>query len=154
MAKYVYELRHIRLVQIDKRTGQKIYDTKILGFFSSEEKCEEMISLYLEQPGFKEYPDNFMINEIKADVDAYNDILGEFDTYVYFLSHEWYDGEYDYISYLGYYSDLQKAEEAEQKYCREPELVEHPEGFCIDRYEINRRKWTEGFFSYNNMECL
>ena len=148
----VYELTHKRFIEIDDETGDKIYDTKLLGFFSSLKKCQEMIPLYLEQPGFREFPEDFHINEIVADVNDYNNVPGEFEGFVYFLSHEWYDGEFDYVSVLGYYSTHQKAEEAKQKYRYDPELMQHPEGFCVDNYKINKREWTEGFFSWREDE--
>lgn len=152
--RYIYKLTHRKLVETGVETSEKIYDTKLLGFFSSRKKCKEIIPLYLEQPGFKDYPDDFCIEKIEADVDEYNEIPGEFGDYVFFVSHEWYDGEYDYISNLGYYSTLGKAEEAKEMYKRAPELIDYPDGFCIDAYKINKREWKEGFFSWGDEEKL
>ena len=58
------------------------------------------------------------------------------------------DGEYDYVTTMGCYSSLEKAKEAEQNYRLDPDLVDHPEGFCIDKYEIDKMEWNEGFFTW------
>lgn len=111
-------------------------------------KCQEAIDFYKTLPGFKDFPDNFCIDEITADEDFFNDEVGKFDTKVYFLCHEWYDGEYDYVSHLGYYSTIQKAEQAEERFKLEKEFLEHLEGFGIDEYFIDKLEWSEGFFSW------
>ena len=145
--KNVYELLHKRFIKIDLDTDEDVCNTKRLGFFSSREKCYEAIKFYLTQPGFKDYPDEFVIKFIEADVDDYNDVPGCFGATVFYLSHEWYDGEYDYVTDLGYYSSRKNAEEAKTRYLCEEYYKEHSEGFCIDNYEINKRNWTEGFFT-------
>lgn len=129
--KSAYLIQHKRVVEIDVETGEKIHSTCLLGFFSSREKCEELISLYTQLEGFRDYPDDFIIEEVEADIDDFNDEPGEFGSYVYYLSHEWYDGEYDHITDFGYYSTGERAEKAKQQYGLEPEFAEYPEGFCI-----------------------
>lgn len=143
--KCVYELNHKRLVAVIKETDEKVNNTKLLGFFSSKKRCEEAILYYLKQPGFKDFPDDFVISQVKADLNDFNDIPGEFNNVIYYLSHEWYDGEYDIISDLGYYSTYKKAEIAESQYRLEPDIKDHPDGFVIDAYEIDKMEWTEGF---------
>ena len=143
--KYVYELNHQRLVEVIEETGEKVNNTKLLGFYSSKEKCEEVILYYLKQPGFKDFPDDFVITQVEADLNDFNDISGEFNDVVYYLTHEWYDGEYDIISDLGYYSTHEKAEIAELQYRLDPDIKDHPDGFVIDAYEIDKMEWTEGF---------
>jgi len=146
--RFAYKLEHKRIAEVDNETGEKIPCTKLLGFFPSEEKCKEIIPLYLNQPGFKDFPDDFVIEKIEADVDDYNKTAGEFDTSVFYLSHEYYDGEYDHISNLGYYSTQKLAEQAKKRYELEPELIAYPDGFCIDECKIGKREWKEGFFTY------
>lgn len=143
--KYVYELNHQRLVEVIEDTGEKVTETKLLGFYSSKEKCEEVILYYLKQPGFKDFPDDFVITQVEADLNDFNDISGEFNDVVYYLTHEWYDGVYDNVSYLGHYSTYEKAEIAERQYRLDPDLIDHQDGFVIDAYEIDKMKWTEGF---------
>lgn len=142
----VYMLQHDRFVEIDEETGEPLCDTKLLGFFSTEEKCREAISYYNQQPGFKDHPEGFKVEEIEADVDDYNDIPGMFKGCVYFLSHEWFDGEFDYVSYLGYYSTQQNAQAAQKKYCMDDnDYFEHQDGFVVDEYMIDQLNWMEGF---------
>lgn len=138
-------LRHIRIVGNDSETGEEISDTKLLGFFESEKLCKEKILFYIQQPGFKDHVEGFVIEEVTADVDEYNDVPGEFKQYVYFLSHEYYDGQYDNIANIGYYSKLENAKKAEEKYMFNLEFRNHSEGFSIGQYEINQAYWKFGF---------
>lgn len=41
--KVVFQLEHKRLCEMDENTGEEIFNTKMLGFFSSEKKCNEAI---------------------------------------------------------------------------------------------------------------
>lgn len=150
--RFVFMLQHDRFVEVDKETGELLCDTKLLGFFSSEDKCGEAISHYKQQPGFKDHLEGFTFKKVEADIDDYNDIPGTFEGYVYFLSHEWYDGEFDYVSYLGYYSKYQGAEEAQKKYCMDDDdYFKHQEGFVIDKYAIDQLEWKEGFCASEEM---
>jgi len=142
---FVFELGHKRVVEMDRETGEKIHNTKLLGFFSSEEECRNVIPLYLQQPGFKNYPEDFVIKKVEADIDDFNDVIGDFKSLLFYSSHEYYDGEFDYITDLGYYSTYQKAKKSQLKYKREPEFSEHPDGFYIASFKIGRRGWTAGF---------
>lgn len=146
--KFAYKLEHKRTVEIDDKTGEIISSTILLGFFSSEERCKEIIPQYLEQPGFKDYHNGFIVKRAEADVDDFNEIAGEFETSVFYLSHEYYDGEFDHISNLGYYSTKFLAEKAQIKYQVEPDLIGYQDGFCITEYEIDESEWKEGFFTY------
>ena len=146
--RYVYKFEHKRVIEIDRETGEKIYDTKLLGFFRSRKACKDLILVYLKQPGFKDYPDDFIITRKEADVNDYNDKPGEFGLSVFYLCHEWYDGEYDILSDLGVYSTEELAKKAQSEYMKDPDLVDHPDGFGIDEYTIGERQWTEGFFTY------
>lgn len=150
--KVIYELLHERVVQMVD--DEKICDTKRLGFFSTEERCKKAINYYVKKPGFNKYPDGFVMNKIEADIDDYNEILGEFDDKVYYLSHEWYDGEYDYVTNIGYYSTQCKAENAKTLMQFDEEFIEHQEGFVVDEYTINEMEWREGFCCWDDMENL
>ncbi len=135
---------HRIIVDIDIQTGENIYSTCLLGFFSTKAKCNELIKYYLKQPGFKDFPDNFVINSVILNED-FNNTLHEFNKKIFFLSHEWYDGVYDHVSYLGYYSTRKLAEKAMDKYKNEPEFVERLDGFNIDEYEMDEGCWLKGF---------
>lgn len=150
MMREVYELLHRYVVE--EVDGEAVQETKLLGFFSSKQKCQEAISYYITQEGFEKYPDNFVIDKIEADIDDYHDIPGDFEGKVYFLSHEWYNGEYDYVTYVGYCSTRQKAEDSKMLVQLEEEFSEHQNGFWIDEYIIDQMEWKEGFCSWEDME--
>jgi len=71
---------------------------------------------------------------------------------VFYLAHEWYDGEYDYVTDIAVYSTLGKAEKALCKFKNHEKFKEHPEGFSIDEYDIDEDHWTEGFFKASEMK--
>jgi len=48
-------------------TGEE--ETKFIGVYSSKEKAEEAIARLSKQPGFKDLPDHFNIDEYKIDQD-------------------------------------------------------------------------------------
>lgn len=146
----VYILCHKRVLEI--LDEEKVHETKLLGFFSSEEKCAKAIAYYITQPGFQKYPDDFEICTVEADVDEHNSIPGSFSSKVYYLSHEWYDGEYDYVTRIGYYSTPEKAEAAKCTLQNDPEFIDHPDGFCVDEYTVDEMEWKEGFCSLADME--
>lgn len=143
--KNVFLLQHKKEVEIEPKTGEVIYNTKLVGFLSTEELCKNTILFYQQKPGFKDYPQDFVMEKVEADVDDFNHIPGEFDQYVYYLTHEYYDGEYDNITNIGYYSTHQMAEEAEHRYRLKAEYSEYPNGFCISKYKIDQTHWCFGF---------
>ena len=146
--KCVYKLQHKRYIETDSATQEKVFSSLLLGFFSSKSKCKNMIQYYLQKPGFNEYPNDFVFEPVYADADDYNDSVGEFDVFVFYLSHEYYNGKYDIISDLGYYSTRKSAEDSLSRYIIENENKNHPDGFCIDEYKIDNPEWLEGFFTF------
>jgi hypothetical protein len=48
---------------------------------------------------------------------------------------------------LGVYATEQKAEEAKGRVKRLPGFRDHPEGFQVDRYTVDRDEWAEGFIT-------
>ena len=40
---------------------------KLLGVYSSKEEAEKVVSILSEKPGFKDYPDDFVIDEYEVD---------------------------------------------------------------------------------------
>ena len=47
--------------------------TKFIGVYSSREKAQEAISRLSSQPGFKNFPDNFYIDEYQIDQDNWSE---------------------------------------------------------------------------------
>ncbi len=54
---YIYMLSHVRLVD------NEVEDVKGLGTFDTKEKALKMIEEYKKLPGFKDYPQNFIIEK-------------------------------------------------------------------------------------------
>ena len=91
---------HKRFIEFSADTNEKAYCTKLLGFFSSKQKCRDMINCYLQKPGFKDFPNDFQEEIVHADTDDFNGSIGEFRGSVFYLAHEYFDGEYDNVSDL------------------------------------------------------
>lgn len=142
-----YMLVHKRLIESDP-DGENAYSTILLGFFSSELKVKDAIGFYLNKAGFKDFPDDFKIKTVYADVDDFNSAAGDFADSVFYLAHEYSDGEYDRVSDLGFYSSSENAEKALIKYKAEDEYKKYPDGFSVDEYRIDETEWNEGFFVY------
>ena len=151
--KTVYFLSHYHIVEYDQN-NEEVGDTKHLGFFSSKELCLDAIEFYKTLEGFRDYPDGFVIDRKRVDVNDFNNVSSHYTDKVYQLTHEWYDGEYDYISELGCYSTYEKAKIAQSLYENEEEFEEHKEGFCIDECRINQRDWIEGFFTWYSADTV
>ena len=66
--RYIYILKHKHKVATD---GDDVFDTKLIGGFSSEIKALQTIEKYKSIEGFKDYPDGFIIEKIEIDYDDY-----------------------------------------------------------------------------------
>jgi len=49
------------------------------------------------------------------------------------------------VKLIGIYSSEQKAEEAKLRALVLPGFSEYPDGFHIDRYELDQDNWAEGY---------
>ena len=49
-----------------KYTAQNYWD-----FFSSKQKCRDIINCYLQKPGFKDFPNDFQEEIVHADTDDF-----------------------------------------------------------------------------------
>jgi hypothetical protein len=68
--KYVYRLEHKKKVEPDGDSW--VYDSKLIGYYSSVEKAEKTIEKYKNITGFKDYPDDFYIKELEIDFDDFD----------------------------------------------------------------------------------
>jgi len=66
------------------------------------------------------------------------------DVYVLQHVHEFEDGEED-VKMIGVYSTQEQAELAVRRMRLQPGFSDTPEGFCIDRYPLDRDHWPEGY---------
>ncbi|WP_394834844.1 hypothetical protein LVJ94_50940 [Pendulispora rubella] len=64
---------------------------------------------------------------------------------VFIVQHAYERDDSEEIKFIGVYSSRMKAEEAVLRLKEQPGFREYPDGFCIDRYEIDKDHWEEGF---------
>ena len=65
----VWVLQHSRLLD----AGEDVYETKLLGIYSSQEKAETAIERYRRLEGFRDYPDDFYIDRYEVDEDNWSE---------------------------------------------------------------------------------
>src|ERR1700722_12436903 len=66
------------------------------------------------------------------------------EVYLLWHVHELPSGD-DNAKLIGVYASSDDAESARKRVCGQPGFRGSPEGFHIDRYEVGRDNWTEGF---------
>ncbi|WP_394845431.1 hypothetical protein LZC95_51420 [Pendulispora brunnea] len=64
---------------------------------------------------------------------------------VFVVQHAYERDESEEIKFIGVYSTRVKAEAAVLRLKEQPGFREHPDDFHIERYEIDRDHWEEGF---------
>jgi hypothetical protein len=71
-------------------------------------------------------------------------------THVYVLQHVHGvpNGEED-VKLIGVYVTEADAQAAVSRLSQQPGFQDHPEGFHISRYELNKDHWTEGFIGWD-----
>ena len=62
--------------------------------------------------------------------------------------HESQDGEDEDVKLIGVYGTPSEADAAIARSRLLPGFREHPEGFHVTAYELNKDNWTEGFISW------
>lgn len=70
MKSYVYKLIH----QIDVGDGAK--STSLIGFYSTRKKSKKVIGKYKKITGFKDFPNDFVIEKMEVDFDDFDFIEG------------------------------------------------------------------------------
>ncbi|HHX58141.1 MAG TPA: hypothetical protein GX710_09010 [Clostridiales bacterium] len=65
---YVYLVQHSRpIVNDEYNESDDVYDTKIIGIYSTKEKANIVIKRYKTLEGFCDYPNNFYIDKYNID---------------------------------------------------------------------------------------
>ena len=65
---------------------------------------------------------------------------------VYLLHHTRYgDDGYEDTKLIGVYSTNERAQKTLDAYMALPGFREHPQGFSIDEYKLDKDTWCEGF---------
>ena len=144
MLKYFFSLR---FEYYDERSGEKLYNGFGLGYYSSLtlaiRRREEMSSL----PGFCLHPIScFKIKRVRVVFES--DIVDKAKVSLFVLTHECEKDEYDIVTDFGAFSSYEKAHEQLEKYKFHKFYRLYPEGFVIDKHNVNRcNEWSEGFSS-------
>jgi hypothetical protein len=63
------------------------------------------------------------------------------------------DGEED-DKLIGVYASVDDAEQAKQRSLLQPGFCDAPGGFVIDRYQVGKDHWTEGFVTITQEDLL
>jgi len=64
---------------------------------------------------------------------------------VYILWHSYEDEDHVDSKLIGVYSSQKLAETAKKNVANQPGFSTYPNGFIIDKYEVNQDGWAEGF---------
>lgn len=135
----VFELTHV--FQFD--TDGVICAPKALGFYSSLDSARAAIDSYKAKPGFKDFPDGFVVRQ-RPVVGTFTDII--FEALVYFHS---VDFEEEFSVELGLFAQLQDAENAVASFRKDNEDLFHQNTLCteaiVNTCRIDARQWDEGF---------
>lgn len=70
--------------------------------------------------------------------------------YVYLLQHSYEYGEHEETKIIGIYCSEENALNAIEKYKGLPGFKDYADCFYIDKYEIDRNYWEEGFVKWDN----
>ena len=115
----------------------------MLGFFDSKDIINKALIQYKQQPGFRDYPNNFSITRYDLDIITKK---------VFYVQHEYYlaNENCDIITEVGLFASREKAIQHVQalKLKNSPLSIANPDGFSIDDYSINECFWQEGFSSW------
>lgn len=104
-----------------------------IGFFSSRELAEETARNYLRQVhGFCEYDCGYSVVE--------KNMVGSGYTGNVYIVYGWNGYENDVVE-----SDCFTSEALARRMLAEMKMRYSREEWCVDRYRIDERKWTDGF---------
>lgn len=53
------------------------------------------------------------------------------------------------MKFIGVCATQEEADRAVERFKRQPGFKDHPDGFSVDRYEVGKDHWTEGFVTVN-----
>ena len=119
-------------------------ETKIIGYFDSEMRCQEVIRNLLPKPGYCDYPDSFYTIE-KSIPDTQGDRIPDV---VYEVNSERIINLTDsYVSFLGVYAYEASAHNRVIKCKKRIRNSKQETVFYIEPFTINKVHWSEGFDS-------
>ncbi|MDV7696950.1 hypothetical protein N6B72_08460 [Chryseobacterium soli] len=165
MEYFVYVLSHTY-------TDEWHTDSKLLGFLNSLKGVEEMKKQAFILPGFKEYPECFVVNQYILDkihwAEGFHEAIGEMGrdylekgdevdkncrsvkelelNNIFSVSHYYtINTHLDDERYIGVFSSLDQAEKAVEILKMKPGFKSHPDGFDISELDLNVLLWNSGF---------
>lgn len=138
---YVYRLIHRKKVYFNPDFGW-VCDDKGIGCFSTFSRADRAGKEYRKIIGFRDFPDNFMIEKIPVFGTKKN------CSAVYELTHFFDDGYgNDIVPYSGFFSSRKKARCMISLLKKDPFFSSRPEDFLIVHIKLNQCSWREGFIS-------
>lgn len=132
----IYKLTHKRKLNVDDS-----YDTKLLGFYSSEDKARAVMELYKAFEGFRDFPDGFVIDDYEIDKKLRN---GASLYFVQYAIDE--EADYETVHELGVYCTRGKAQSAMDAFKLAEFYMEGKGNFYIQKYKMDQNYWDGGFF--------
>lgn len=143
---------NVFLLSHSRKTEDDAICYKIIGIYSSLINAQKTIIDYKSIVGFKDYPNNFCIEEFE--ITSFNNECALSNHTVFFLQHEYSVREYEYITNIGMFFSHKDAKKYIDKLKEDISLQEQynilfPDGeFSIANYIIDKNYWAEGFSEY------
>lgn len=151
MFKFIYQLIH-EYIECYGEQNQPLYQTKDMGYFSSEKDAKEVIEKYKNLKGFKDHNVNcFKIKKKKLELEG----IKLFDNKIIFyeLYHAYRDKNgYIESDYLGVYPTKQKAKKKIKELIKNEKIYkQYPKGFDISEELLDSENtiWNEGFDNWD-----
>ena len=135
----IYQLNHSRM--INRR--RKIVDWTEIGYFKSLHMAQKIQFQYAKElPGFKDYPNDFVITPFEVEgIDSNT-------KYVYGVYYEIEHEEYDDIGIIDIFSSIEKAEVKKIEYAESNPKIPL-ENISISQIILDANYWSDGFFIYD-----
>ena len=135
----IYQLNHSRAIN----RKRKIVDWTVIGYFTSPQVAKDIQTRYAKElPGFKDYPNDFVITPFEVEgIDSKT-------KYVYCVAYEIEHKEFDDIGIIDIVSNIEKAEYLRVKYAESNPNIPL-ENISISQIILDVNYWSEGFFIYD-----
>jgi hypothetical protein len=135
----IYQLSHRRTIDAKKQ----YVDLIDIGYFKSLDVAQQIQSQYAKElPGFRDYPDDFLITPFEVEgIDPQTKV-------VYGVWYEIEHKEYDDIGLIDIVADIKTAEQIKIKYAQSNPRIPI-ENISVDQIILDVNYWSDGFFTYD-----
>lgn len=132
-----YEVEHLN----------EYLDAKDLGFFSTPEKAEAVVAQRSKEPGFRDYPGQFLIVKREKPFAENKDANELYEVSIYAHTS---DLEYEYVHRIGFFTDLDSANEAAEwaKRHSRGEIPGVETEYIVWKLVLDLPHWEGGFERY------